>query len=157
PSLGVLKPADPSLVGVLELEDPSLAGPPLAELPLADPPLAEPPLADPPLTDPPLVLTPTLADPSLVVFLDGVALSVGVVRSEGGGDGSKYSAYSHRIRPIGFGPMPDIVQPKREQAEPEQAPPVIGRRESKRIKQIHFNKLPPPGPGLTLNDAMVLE
>nr|GEX06871.1 hypothetical protein [Tanacetum cinerariifolium] len=92
------------------------------------------------------------------------------VRSEGGGDGSKYSAYSHRIRPIGFGvswdpidrepmlgPMPDIVQPEREQAEPEQAPPVIGRRESKRIKQIHFNKLPPPGPGLTLNDAMVLE
>ncbi|GKD84417.1 hypothetical protein Tco_1355571 [Tanacetum coccineum] len=55
-------------------------------------------------------------------------------------------------------PMPDIAEP--EQAEPEEVEHeqlVIRRRESERINQIHFKKPPPPGPGLTPDDAMVLE
>ncbi|GJW26445.1 hypothetical protein Tco_0040256 [Tanacetum coccineum] len=60
---------------------------------------------------------------------------------------------------------PEEVEPK--QAEPEEVEheqlvirrrnPVIRRRESERIKQILFKKPPPPGPGLTPDDAMVLE
>ncbi|GKD06775.1 hypothetical protein Tco_1181749 [Tanacetum coccineum] len=73
--------------------------------------------------------------------------------------------------------MPDITEPKLEEVEPEQAEPeqaepekvehkqlvirrrnpVIRRRELERIKQILFKKPPPPGPGLTPDDAMVLE
>ncbi|GJX97423.1 hypothetical protein Tco_0353221 [Tanacetum coccineum] len=84
-------------------------------------------------------------------------------------------------------PMPDIAEPEPEEVEPEQAEPeqaepeqaepeqaepedveheqlvirrrnpVIKRRESEMIKQILFKKPPPPGPGLTPDDAMVLE
>ncbi|GJU22648.1 (R)-mandelonitrile lyase-like protein [Tanacetum coccineum] len=69
-------------------------------------------------------------------------------------------------------PMPDIVEPEPEEVEPKQAEPeeveheqlvirrrnpVIRRRESERIKQILFKKPPQPGPGLTPDDAMVLE
>ena len=38
-----------------------------------------------------------------------------------------------------------------------QAPPVLIRRESERIKQLKFHKPPSPGPGLTPDDAISLE
>ena len=49
------------------------------------------------------------------------------------------------------------IQAEPEQNEPQhEAAPVI-RRQSERIKQILFNKPLSPGPGLTPDDAMVLD
>ncbi|GJY47309.1 multidrug resistance-associated protein 5 [Tanacetum coccineum] len=92
------------------------------------------------------------------------------VRSRGRGDGSKSSAYPHGIRPIGFGVLHN-VQGIPVPAWPYEGTPadltrttsdkgrnlVMRRKESERINQMHFNKPPLPGPGLTPDDAMVLE
>lgn len=70
---------------------------------------------------------------------------------------------------LGVDHMPDEIpvtntQPMASQepvVEPEPvvvvaAPPMI-KRQSERIKQIIFNMPPSPGPGLTPDDAMVIE
>lgn len=50
-----------------------------------------------------------------------------------------------------------VIEAEAEPNEPQHEVAPVIRRQSERIKQILFNKPPPPGPGLTPDDAMVLE